>query len=84
MGHPLTREVDMVLEITYCVAWNYLPRATGLAAEIRKQRSNIETKLTKGTGGQFEVVLDGTLLFSKKQQGRFPDTQEILQQIPAW
>lgn len=52
-------------------------------AEIRKERSNVETKLIKGTGGQFEVALDGTVIFSKKQQGRFPDTQEILQQIPA-
>ena len=52
-------------------------------AEIQKQRSDVETKLIKGTGGQFEVVLDGALIFSKKQQGRFPDTQEILQQIPA-
>jgi selT/selW/selH-like putative selenoprotein len=31
----------------------------------------------------FEVVLDGTLLFSKKQVGRFPDTGEILEKIPA-
>jgi selT/selW/selH-like putative selenoprotein len=53
-------------------------------AEIRKQRTNIETRLTKGGGGgQFEVTLDGKPIFSKKEQGRFPDTQEILQQIPA-
>jgi selT/selW/selH-like putative selenoprotein len=30
----------------------------------------------------FEVVLDGTLLFSKKQAGRFPETHEILDKIP--
>ena len=52
-------------------------------AEIRKQRSNVETKLIKGSGGQFEVALDGNMLFSKKQQGRFPDTQEIVQLIPV-
>ena len=52
-------------------------------AEIRKQRSNVETKLIKGSGGQFEVVLDGNMLFSKKQQGRFPDAQEIVQLIPV-
>jgi len=48
---------------------------------IREQRG-IETQLTKGSGGQFEVVLDGRLLFSKKQAGRFPDNAEILDQIP--
>ena len=52
-------------------------------AEIRKQRSDVETELHKGSGGQFEVVLDGTLIFSKKQQGRFPEPAEILEQIPA-
>ena len=51
-------------------------------AEIKRQR-NIETHLIKGSGGQFEVVLDGKLIFSKKQAGRFPDPQEILDQIPA-
>jgi selT/selW/selH-like putative selenoprotein len=37
----------------------------------------------KGSGGQFEVVLDGALLFSKKKEGRFPENQEILDLIPA-
>ena len=52
-------------------------------AEIRKQHPEIETRLVKGSGGQFEIVLDGRLLFSKKQVGRFPETREILEQIPA-
>ena len=30
----------------------------------------------------FEVVLDGQLIFSKKQLGRFPDDREILEKIP--
>jgi hypothetical protein len=29
------------------------------------------------------VVLDGRPIFSKKQLGRFPEVQEILEQIPA-
>jgi len=52
-------------------------------AEIKKRHTNLETRLIKGSGGQFEVVLDGKLIFSKKQVGRFPDPQEILQQIPT-
>lgn len=49
---------------------------------MKKQRG-IETKLIKGSGGVFEVVLDGRSIFSKKQSGRFPDNAEVLDQIPA-
>jgi selenoprotein W-related protein len=52
-------------------------------AEIRKQRPDLEARLIKGSGGVFEVVLDGRTIFSKKELGRFPETQEILEQIPA-
>jgi selenoprotein W-related protein len=52
-------------------------------AEIRKHRAGVETQLIKGSGGQFEVVLDGALIFSKKEVGRFPEPEEILERIPA-
>jgi len=52
-------------------------------AELRKHRNDLETRLIKGSGGQFEVVLDGSLIFSKKEQGRFPEPHEILEKIPA-
>ena len=52
-------------------------------AELRKHRKDIETHLIKGSGGQFEVALDGSLIFSKKELGRFPEPQEILEKIPA-
>jgi selT/selW/selH-like putative selenoprotein len=53
-----------------------------LAAQI-KQARGIDATLIKGSGGQFEVVLDGRLIFSKKQEHRFPETAEILEKIPA-
>jgi selT/selW/selH-like putative selenoprotein len=31
----------------------------------------------------FEVVLDGKLIYSKKQMGRFPELSELLDKIPA-
>jgi len=43
----------------------------------------LETTLIKGAGGQFEVVLDGNLIYSKKQMGRFPEVSEVLDKIPA-
>lgn len=31
-----------------------------------------------GSGGVFDVVADGQLVFSKKQVGRFPENAEVL------
>jgi selT/selW/selH-like putative selenoprotein len=53
-----------------------------LAAEI-KQARGIDAKIIKGSGGQFEVVLDGKLIFSKKALGRFPTPGEVLGLMPA-
>lgn len=53
-----------------------------MAAEVKKTRG-IDATLIKGSGGQFEVVLDGKLIFSKKQQGRFPEHSEVVNQIPV-
>ncbi len=39
--------------------------------------------LVRSSGGVFEVTLDGALIFSKKQLGRFPELREVLEQIPA-
>jgi selT/selW/selH-like putative selenoprotein len=33
--------------------------------------------LVPGVGGAFEITVDGRLLFSKKQTGRFPTDEEI-------
>ncbi len=37
----------------------------------------------KGSGGIFDVVLDGKTLFSKHETGRFPEPGEVLGLIPA-
>jgi selT/selW/selH-like putative selenoprotein len=43
----------------------------------------VDSTLVRGSGGEFEVTVDGKLVFSKKQAGRFPDSAEVLAQIPA-
>jgi len=70
----------MKLEITYCGPRNHLPRAASLAAEINKA-TGVEATLIKGDGGTFDVVLDGSLIFSRKQAGRFPEAAEVLEKI---
>ena len=45
---------------------------------MRRKFGGIEVELIAGSGGIFEVVADGRPVFSKKQQGRFPETGEIV------
>jgi len=35
----------------------------------------------KGSGGVFDVVVDGELIFSKHEQGRYPEPEEILARL---
>ena len=37
----------------------------------------VDAKATAGGKGQFDVVRDGELVFSKHEAGRFPDEAEI-------
>lgn len=37
--------------------------------------------LVRGGGGIFDVVVDGKLIFSKHNEGRFPDPYEVINQI---
>jgi len=37
-----------------------------------------EVELVPGSGGVFEITVDGQLRFSKKQTGRFPTDEEII------
>ena len=38
----------------------------------------IEAELHEGSGGVYDVVADGELVFSKHETGRFPEDQEIV------
>jgi selT/selW/selH-like putative selenoprotein len=48
-----------------------------LGAEI-KQAKGIDVELIRGDRGAFEVRVDGELVFSKLNERRFPETEEIL------
>jgi selenoprotein W-related protein len=41
------------------------------------ERGAEEVELVKGVSGVFEITIDGKLVFSKKQLGRFPEDPEI-------
>jgi selenoprotein W-related protein len=45
-------------------------------------RGNVkEVNLLTSKGGVFEVTVNGELIYSKKETGSFPDTQEVIQKI---
>jgi selenoprotein W-related protein len=52
-------------------------------AAVIEDRFHIKPKLIEGSGGAFEVAIDGRLIFSKKKEGRFPEHDEILKSLAA-
>ncbi len=51
-----------------------------MAAAIRDELG-VEAKLIKGDSGVFEVDADGERVFSKKNTGRFPEREEVLEKL---
>ncbi|MCG8339211.1 MAG: Rdx family protein [Proteobacteria bacterium] len=46
-----------------------------------KREMNVEAKLQPSGGGVFEVTVDGTLVYSKKKTGQFPNENDLLNQL---
>ncbi len=40
--------------------------------------TGISASIAEGQKSQFDVLVDGELVFSKQQQGRFPEEDEIV------
>ena len=51
-----------------------------MAAEL-KESFDAQVELLSGKRGDFEVVVDGELVFSKKIMSRFPEEGEITQLV---
>lgn len=72
-----------LVEIEYCTQCRWLLRSAWLAQELL---TTFETELNgltlmPGTGGVFEVRLNGEVLFSRKEASRFPESKELKQLI---
>ncbi len=52
-------------------------------AATLKDEFGLETELIKGGGGEFIVTVDGDRIFSKKEVGRFPEHDEIVEKMKA-
>ena len=75
----------MTLSIEYCNVWNYLPRASRMAADLlEKYGNNVkELLLIPSDDGVYEGKKNGKLIFSKKDLGRFPELDEIIDIIES-
>ena len=71
------------LEIEYCRQCRWLLRAAWLAQELLTtfEKELGEVALVPGTSGIFEVRLDGDTIFSRQQQGGFPESKEVKQLV---
>jgi selT/selW/selH-like putative selenoprotein len=70
------------VEIHYCPTGSgYDTRAASLAAELNGE--GFDARAIPGGKGQFDVVADGRLVYSKRGAGRFPDDGEILAALRA-
>jgi selenoprotein W-related protein len=71
------------ITIEYCRQCRWLLRAAWMAQEIL---STFEEEvggvtLVPGTGGVFVVSVGGTIVWSRKAEGRFPDIAELKQRV---
>ncbi|MGC1952783.1 MAG: SelT/SelW/SelH family protein [Gammaproteobacteria bacterium] len=71
------------VEIRYCTQCRWLLRAAWMAQELLTtfEAELGEVALAPGTGGIFEVRVDGDLIWSRKAEGRFPESKELKQRI---
>lgn len=71
------------IAVRYCTGCRWLLRAAWIAQELLTtfEADLGEVALQPGQGGVFEVWLDGELLFSRQQAGRFPEAKEVKQLV---
>lgn len=52
-------------------------------AAFLKQRLGVDSELVRGSGGIFDVAVDGDIVFSKHQEGDFPEHELVLQRLES-
>ena len=68
------------IEITYCRLCGWGLRAGWMAQELLTtfaEELGSVTLTPDATGGVFEVRVEGDLIWSRKERGRFPDITEL-------
>jgi len=71
------------IEIQYCTQCRWLLRAAWLAQELLTtfEQEIGEVALIPGSGGVFDIRVQGETMWSREQRGRFPEAKELKQLI---
>ena len=71
------------VKIAYCTQCNWLLRSRWMAQELLSTFGQDlgSVTLVPGTGGIFEIRLDGDLLWERKRDGGFPDVKTLKQMV---
>ena len=71
------------IEIEFCTQCRWLLRAAWMAQELLStfEQELVEVALVPGTGGIFEVRVNKQSIWSREQQGRFPEAKELKQLV---
>ena len=72
-----------IISITYCTSCNWLLRAGWMAQELLQTFNTDlgEVRLVPGTGGVFEVTVNGDIVWERKADGGFPDAKELKRRV---
>ena len=71
------------ISITYCTQCNWLLRSGWMAQELLHTFADDlgEVALIPGTGGIFEIHLNGDVIWERKRDGGFPGPKELKQRV---
>src|SRR5215510_2849273 len=71
------------IEIQYCTQCRWLLRAAWMGQELLSTFSDEigEVALVPGTGGVFEIRVEGELVWSRAEMQGFPDIKELKQLV---
>ena len=79
-----TPTASPTVEITYCTLCGWGLRAGWMAQELLNtfaEELGSVTLTPDVTGGVFEVRIDGEIVWSRKEAGRFPEIKELKQRV---
>jgi len=72
-----------VITLSYCTQCNWLLRTAWMAQELLSTfgQDIASVTLIPATGGQFQITLDGEVIWDRKEKGGFPDVKVLKQMV---
>jgi selenoprotein W-related protein len=76
---PIPDEAKPAITIAYCTQCNWLLRSAWMAQELLQTFGDAlgSVALLPGTGGIFEIRVDGEPIWERKRDGGFPDVKAL-------